>query len=199
MSNQLMIPKTAKLIKNSYEHWIDVDGSVYAIEHRNQHSRRIYKKTLDNKCGYKYCSIPYHTKNGLKYKSKRVHRLVAEAFIPNPDGKPFINHRDETHCNNCVDNLEWCTAKYNINYGNCKEKISKAMLGNKNYRLTTAKQIKCIDLETNETTYYPSVNEAARQLMINHTSILNKLRKPSKPNKNRFIFTEINKEKDTLS
>ena len=73
------------------------------------------------------------------------------------------------------------------------------MLGNKNYRLTTAKQIKCIDLETNETTYYPSVNEAARQLMINHTSILNKLRKPSKPNKNRFIFTEINKEKDTLS
>lgn len=46
-----------------------------------------------------------------------VHRLVAMAFIPNTDNLPFINHKDENSQNNRVDNLEWCTNKYNVNYG----------------------------------------------------------------------------------
>lgn len=46
-----------------------------------------------------------------------VHRLVAEAFIPNPDGLPCINHKDENKANNNVGNLEWCTVAYNNAYG----------------------------------------------------------------------------------
>lgn len=53
-----------------------------------------------------------------------VHRLVAEAFISNPQNLPIINHKDENPMNNCVDNLEWCTQKYNLNYGNCRRKQS---------------------------------------------------------------------------
>lgn len=55
-----------------------------------------------------------------------VHRLVAEAFIPNPEDYPYINHKDECKHNNNVDNLEWCTPKYNVNYGTCKERMGKA-------------------------------------------------------------------------
>lgn len=66
--------------------------------------------------------------NGQRYK-KTIHRLVAEAFIPNPNNYPCINHKDENKENNNVSNLEWCTYKYNSNYGTCRkraiEKIKK--------------------------------------------------------------------------
>lgn len=64
--------------------------------------------------GYLYLTLRDRDKNGRKHK---VHRLVAEAFIPNPDNLPCINHKDEDKLNNNVDNLEWCTVKYNTNYG----------------------------------------------------------------------------------
>lgn len=49
-------------------------------------------------------------------KSWRIHRLVAKAFIPNPQNLPQINHKDEVRTNNTVDNLEWCSAQYNMEY-----------------------------------------------------------------------------------
>lgn len=68
--------------------------------------------------------VVYMQKNGKRYR-RFVHRLVAEAFIENPFNYPCINHRDEDKANNCVDNLEWCTYKYNSNYGTILQRLSK--------------------------------------------------------------------------
>ena len=56
------------------------------------------------------------SKNGIK-KHHRIHRLVADAFLPNPDNLTQVNHKDEDKTNNRASNLEWCTAEYNVNYG----------------------------------------------------------------------------------
>ena len=55
-----------------------------------------------------------------------VHRIVAQAFIPNPLNLEYVNHKDENPLNCCVDNLEWCTHTYNLNYGTCRERMSKS-------------------------------------------------------------------------
>lgn len=72
-----------------------------------------------NKRGYLQVSL---IKNYKRYYFT-VHRLVAMAFLPNPDNLPQINHKDENPLNNNLSNLEWCTAKYNCNYGNRNSKI----------------------------------------------------------------------------
>jgi len=68
-----------------------------------------------------FTELGYHryllSANGVK-KSFFAHRIVASVFIPNPQKYPFVNHKDENPSNNYVENLEWCDAKYNTNYGN---------------------------------------------------------------------------------
>lgn len=64
--------------------------------------------------------------NGKNH-TKPIHRLVAEAFLPNPNGYKVINHIDEDPSNNRVDNLEWCTYEYNNNYGTRNERLSESI------------------------------------------------------------------------
>lgn len=83
---------------------------------KNQDFVRVKSRILKqytNKKGYLLVQL---NKNGMG-KTKQLHRLVAEAFIPNPDKLSEVNHKDENPGNNCADNLEWCDSKYNNNYG----------------------------------------------------------------------------------
>jgi hypothetical protein len=73
-----------------------------------------------------YSYVFVYNKDGRKQKA--VHRLVAEAFIPNPLNLPQINHKDEDSLNNRVENLEWCDSKYNNNYGTKKDRIKERLM-----------------------------------------------------------------------
>ena len=68
-----------------------------------------------------------------KAKMYMVHRLVAIAFLPNPDNLPEVNHIDEDKTNNSVENLEWCDGKYNVNYGTRNDRIRDTRLKNGTY------------------------------------------------------------------
>lgn len=123
---------------------------------RVKSSTKILKNRL-SKRGY-YIVTLYKNAKGV---TKTVHRLVAKAFIPNPDDLPQINHKDENKLNNNVDNLEWCTAKYNCNYGSHNSKLGLALKGKAG---RPGKAVHCIDLDI----IYASASEATRQTGIKH-------------------------------
>lgn len=93
-----------------------------------------------------------------EYKHLYVHRLVAQAFIPNPQGFELINHKDEDGTNNVVGNLEWCDRSYNATYGSSPKKISKAFKG---WESEKRKAVLCFNPD-GTFTRYASVTEAAK-------------------------------------
>ena len=102
-----------------------------------------------DKDGYNQVTLCY---NGKQY-NRRVCRLVAKAFIDNPNNLPFVNHKDENKTNDNANNLEWCTIRYNNNYG-------------KHY-YNVRKRIKCVETDKE----YISTREVERQLGFSHTNV----------------------------
>ena len=108
------------------EVWVPVCGYdyLYAVSNRGRVAgTKGIMKPYDN--GYGYLVVEFR-KNGKK-KHLRVHRLVAEAFIPNPENLPEVNHIDEDKHNNDETNLEWCTSSYNKRYGSGRKTRSDGM------------------------------------------------------------------------
>ena len=102
------------------------------------------------------------SKNG-KLKLKKVHRLVAEAFITNPDCNPHVNHIDECKTNNNVNNLEWCDNLYNLRYGTRSKRAYKTRMTNGN-GINEERQVMQYDLKGNFIREYYSETEAAKAL-----------------------------------
>lgn len=126
-----------KAIPNFPNHSITEDGDVIS-------KGRIHKQCT-TKCGYKQVKLYNH---GFK-KHFYVHRLVAEAFIPNPKNLPFVNHIDFDKTNNNVSNLEWCTSSENVLHsyrnGRCERSRQITSALGKKYGGRGKKPVVCID------------------------------------------------------
>ncbi len=131
---------------NNYE--VSTTGRV-----RNPRTGKIVNPRKDK---YGYLVVGLY-KDGVR-KFCKVHRLVAQAFLPNPDGLPIVNHKDENKENNRVDNLEWCNDKYSINYGTRNEKVSKSMTNGKR-----SKTVYQYTLDGQLVKVWPSAMECGRE------------------------------------
>lgn len=128
-------------------------GRVKSLGNGNSNnSKERILKPAKNSDGYLVVGL---YKEG-KCKFYKIHRLVAQAFIPNPNNYPQVNHKDEDKTNNKVENLEWCTHFYNINYGTRNQKVAERHINNPKQ----SKQVLC--LETGK--IYPSTHQVEREL-----------------------------------
>lgn len=170
MNDDLMANIIINDIKTNY--YVDTKGNIYSSNFSKNNvlkKRKICKvknkKDKDNPYYIVHLSVNNNSYNIL------VHRLVAGAFLPNPDNKPEVNHKDGNKSNNNVDNLEWCTSKENIIHAysmglkkqNCGEKNHNAKIKKKE-----AKKI-CRLLEENKLT----IKEISEIIGCNKSIIMN--------------------------
>lgn len=126
---------------------------------------KIIKQTSTT-LGYKQVKL---CKDG-KSKNNLIHRLVAESFIPNQYNLPEVNHIDENKSNNRVDNLEWVTHRYNVNYGTAQQRRVEKQKGKQLNRKDQSKPVLQYTFDGEFVAEYPSIHEAKRQTGITNIS-----------------------------
>lgn len=148
-------------------------GRIKSLNYNHTGEERILKPGKDNR---EYIRVIL-CKNG-KIKAFKVHRLECEAFIPNPQGLPQVNHKDENKQNNFIwvnedgsvdfekSNLEWCDRKYNCNFGTRNKRVAEK------HSLPIIATV----IATGEVEFYPSAKEAGRQLNCHRTDITQALK-----------------------
>ena len=159
------------------EEWTDIKDyeGLYQVSNfgrvKSSYTNRILKP-IKHTTGYLGVNL---YKNNVSY-TKTIHRLVAQAFIPNPENKPEVNHIDEDKTNNMISNLEWVTSKENVNHGTRNERASIPIIAT--------------NLKTGKSTEFYGVSESARQLGL-HTSNITEVLKGRRRQTGGYIFKYI--------
>lgn len=153
------------------EQWVPIEGFPYLVSSygRVQSLRRKVKigdsyrtiggiiKPQRRKKYERYLGVLLSVKGTAEHRA--IHRLVAQAFLPNPGNLPCVNHKDEDPMNNRVENLEWCDYKDNNNYGTCRKRIKQTRVANNN---TT--KVEKFSLQGDLIGCYDSYYDAARSV-----------------------------------
>lgn len=128
-------------------------GRIYSIK------KCKYLRPKSNGRGYLQIEL---TKNKI-HKMHYVHRLVASAFLPNPNNFPQVNHKDENNQNNYIENLEWCDAKHNLSYGTRVDRIASKR----------KKPVLQLSLDGKVVMRFDGLSDAERICGYNHANISN--------------------------
>lgn len=167
--NNMTVFKDIPGYENYY--FADNNGNIYSKDRL----MTVYNPKIGKNFSYKKKGVklkPHKKKTGYYTVTLRkegigneelLHRIIARTFIPNPNNLPQINHKDENKANNCVDNLEWCTGKYNYYYGSNLERIKN------NQKVKSISQYR---LDNSYVNSYKSINEAERATGIKHYNII---------------------------
>lgn len=160
-----------------------------------------YKEPRLLKLGHRpdgYLSVGLSKNNVTK--TKTVHRLVAEAFIPNPDNLEMVNHKDEDRTNNNVENLEWCTRAYNQIYSMNLHPERKQVFGNnfknkdgsnsspwtkKGFTHKYNKKVALLDKDNNVVKVFDNPADAANKMNLNSGNVLTTCKANAIPNRNK--------------
>lgn len=172
MKNYLkQLPQDAKPIKGTLN-WCTPNGDIYGQETRKvpnrwnknqftqtKHYGEYFKYSLSESQGYKYCRLKYI--NGDKYiqKSRRVHIVIAETFLDNPNNLPVVGHKNNIKTDNRIANLYWTTYSENTQ----KAVNDNLLVNDKGYDDSQSKPVIMYETKTNkELGKYGSIKEAAR-------------------------------------
>ena len=128
-------------------------GRIYSLQ------KNKFLRSKSNGRGYLQVMLT----KGKEHKMLYVHRIVAEAFLDNDDSLNEVNHKDENVQNNHVDNLEWCSKKYNLSYGTRIERIVQHF----------KKSVAQIDMDGNVVRIFDSLSDAERIFGYNHSNVSN--------------------------
>lgn len=158
-----------KKIKN-YEDNYEIDdlGNIYSLPRNGTIKEKKIISSKINKYGYKQC----HLMKNNKMKTFLVHRLVAQAFIPNPNKLPQVNHKDGNKSNNCVNNLEWVSVSSNTkhafdnNLGGFRDSALRNL-----EKMNSNKYKKVLLEKDNQIITFNSTNEASIFLETNKDNI----------------------------
>lgn len=133
-------------------------GKIWSVRYNR------FIKPAGGKGNYQMICLQVKGKQYFDY----VHRIMAKAYIPNPDNCKEVNHKDEVKDHNWVNNLEWCDRRYNINYGTRNDLVREKNRLSGCYK-HIPKRIYCVETDT----VYPSINSAAKELNLSQPLVSN--------------------------
>lgn len=179
------IPEDAVLIEGTVDDYVDPRGNVYGYNHRNNQPVYPYRKETQEVFGYLY--VPINYKSGRK--SRRVHRVVADAFVPNPKKLPVVMHKDNNKKNNRVENLEWGTVSKNT-----KQAFDDGLVRNDS-GIEDSQSVPCCmyDTSTNKLlASFGSIKEAAQKTGLVASTIARQVKNVTMPIRKSVYFTAAN-------
>lgn len=161
------------------EQWKPIEGSngMYEVSNTGKVRSLNYNKSgltreLKQKINrYGYCVVTLHIEGKQKYPT--VHRLVAKAFIPNPENKPQVNHKSGVKTDNCVENLEWSTTSENVKHAFDNGLKAGSLAHARNtilaYNETCKKPVTAIGMFDGEVLHFDSIKEASAATGVKDT------------------------------